>query len=73
MPVVDVKDVAFCHVSSLINEDISNGKRYLCVGYTLWVEDINSILKDEFEKFGYKFASMTVGTTIYNIASIFDS
>lgn len=73
---VDVRDVALAHVLALDQSKlaITNGKRYLLVEGTYWLEDILGIFKEEFSKYGYKFPSFTVTTSfVLAIAGLFDS
>ena len=52
-PMVDVRDVARA-VTMVLNNPISNGKRYLIVQGSYWWMDIANILRGEFEKYGYE-------------------
>lgn len=68
---VDVRDVAECHIKALFSP-ISNGKRYVCSAESMWMKEIGAALRGEFEKYGYKIPSMTVGKFLMSIAGIFD-
>jgi len=52
-PMVDVRDVARA-VTMVLNNPISNGKRYLIVQGSYWWQDVANILRVEFEKYGYE-------------------
>ena len=54
-PVVDVRDAAECHIRALLSEK-SNGKRYICASNSMWMDNIASILRDEFVKYGYSIS-----------------
>ncbi len=68
---VDVRDVAECHLQALLSPN-SNGKRYICSGQSLWMQDIGDILREEFSKYGYKVTKMKLGKFIMTIGSVFD-
>jgi len=51
-PIVDVRDVAECHIRALRCEK-SNGKRYICSASSVWMDNIASIMREEFSKYGY--------------------
>lgn len=75
LAIVDVRDVALAHVLAIDPEkiNITNGKRYLLVEGAYWMEDMIGVLKEEFSKYGYKFASFTVTTKfVLCIAGVFD-
>lgn len=40
----------------LKKENLTRGKRYVLVENVYWIEDILRILRERFEKDGYKFA-----------------
>jgi dihydroflavonol-4-reductase len=50
--IVDVRDVAAAHVKG-IEVDEAKGRRFLCVGSTLWRSEMAQALKDEFETKGF--------------------
>lgn len=72
--IVDVRDVALAHVRCIEKEffQISNGKRYILVEGSYWMEEMLRMLRDEFKQYGYKITEFTVGTFLFNVASIFD-
>jgi len=44
--VVDVRDVAECHLKVLASSN-SNGKRYICSAESLWMSDMTGILRKD--------------------------
>jgi len=68
---VDVRDVAECHLKALLSPQ-SNGKRYLCSAGSMWFEEMTTVLREEFEKYGYKVPSRTFGKCLLRLVGIFD-
>jgi nucleoside-diphosphate-sugar epimerase len=65
--VVDVRDVADAHINALFNRE-SKGKRYIVANTGLAYSKLASILKDEFEQYGYK-----INTNKVNAQQVKDS
>lgn len=50
---VDLRDVAEAHYKAMFNEE-TNGKRYICSCRLVSLEEIITVLKQEFGKYGYQ-------------------
>ena len=70
-PIVDVRDVAQAAMLVLENP-ISNGKRYLVVQGSYWWEDICNICRGEFEKYGYDLPKKKMSTFWVKLASFWN-
>lgn len=70
---VDVRDVALAHIRCIQKLSETNAKRYILVENSYWLEDIVSIVKDEFAKYGYKMPCMSAGKVLLTMTSWFDS
>ena len=68
---VDVRDVAECHLKAMINPN-SNGKRYICVSDSLWFLQMAGILREEFGKYGYSLPKSAAGNWLIKFGGIFD-
>jgi len=72
MALVDVKDAAEAHVNALFANN-TNGKRYLVASQTLWFDKIASILRGEFEQYGYNITNRKIATNYFKYVAWFDS
>jgi len=70
---VDVRDAALGHVLALEKSNETDGKRYILVENSYWMEDTLTMLREEFSKFGYKITDFTIGKTMFTIVSWFDA
>lgn len=70
LSVVDVREVAECHLKALKDPN-SNGKRYICNAESLWMKPFADILREEFGQYGYKIPKMELGKFALTIGSIF--
>lgn len=70
MPVVDVREVAECHIRALKDPN-SNGKRFICSAASLWMKEFCDLLREEFEKYGYSIPKRELGKCLLKIGSIF--
>ena len=52
---VSIESVIDAHLNSLKKPELTRGKRYILVENTYWIEDFVRILRERFEKDGYKF------------------
>jgi len=68
---VDVRDVALAHIKAM-ESPTSNGQRYLLVGGTYWFIDIANVLREEFEKHGYKIPKTVFNRCLIKFAANFD-
>jgi len=68
----DVKDVAEAHVNALFAQN-SNGKRYLIASQTSTFEKIASVIRAEFQPYGYNIPSKTISTQYFKYIAWFDS
>jgi dihydroflavonol-4-reductase len=50
---VDVRDVSKAHLAAMVCDQAA-GKRFLCVGGTMWLTEIARILSDRFRPHGYR-------------------
>lgn len=56
LSLVSIESVVDAHIKSLQKPDLTRGKRYILVENTYWLEDMVRILRERFEKDGYRFA-----------------
>jgi nucleoside-diphosphate-sugar epimerase len=70
-PIVDVRDVAECHLQALLSPN-SDGKRFICSKETLSFLEIAEILRKDFGKYGYKIPKSVIGKFILTIVGIFN-
>jgi len=53
--IVDVRDVALAHMNAILLSEKTDGQRFICCSEEhLWFDEIAQVLKQEFNKFGYK-------------------
>lgn len=69
--IVDVRDVAQAHLSAMTTPD-ANGKRFVSVAESIWLEDLAQILADHFTPLGYKIPTRRLPTILLKIAALFD-
>lgn len=69
--VVDVRDVAECHLRALTSQT-SNGKRYLCAADSIFMGFMSDVLHAEFSQYGYKVTTFKLPKLLLRIAGIFD-
>ena len=55
IPIVDVREVAEIHLKAMFTDN-AEGQRYICSSKNVSFKEIVSILKNEFEKYGYEIA-----------------
>jgi len=68
-PIVDVRDVADLHIRAM-ESDAANGKRFVCVNGTLWMEDIAKLLKKEFPEEAKKAPTRVLPKYMLRIAAL---
>ena len=71
-PLVDVRDVAWLHVESMLHPDAA-GNRYCAVNGSLWLSDIASVLRPRYKPQGYKVPSIEMPNWVVKFASYFMS
>lgn len=71
IPLVDVRDVAQANIKALETET-NNVKKIIISAECMWFEEIMIILREEFEKFGYKIPSLKMGYCPMKLISLFD-
>jgi len=72
LAMTDVKDVAEAHINALFAQN-SNGKRYLIASKTSTFEKIASVLRTEFQPYGYQIPNKTIATQYFKYIAWFDS
>lgn len=72
LPIVDIRDVALGHWLAL-TKDIPNGSRISLYQESSWLENVISIINEEFKPYGYKINTKIVGYCPLKIASYFNS
>jgi len=70
--IVDVRDCAESHIRAMLS-DITDGQRYICATEKgLWARDISKLLRDNYEKYGYKCTKMNVPSFLIHMYSFFN-
>ena len=70
--IVDVRDCAESHIRAMLS-DITDGQRYICASEKgLWARDISKLLRDNYEKYGYKCTKMNVPNFLIYTYSFFN-
>ena len=70
--IVDVRDCAESHIRAMLS-DITDGQRYICATEKgLWARDISKLLRDNYEKYGYKCTKMNVPNFLIYTYSLFN-
>jgi dihydroflavonol-4-reductase len=70
-PIIDVRDVAQIHVAAMTAEKAS-GRRLIAAGETLWLNEIASVLRDEFPAKAAKLPKGEFPNMMVKLASLFD-
>ncbi len=70
VPIVDVRDVALAHVKAMESK-VADGKRYMCSGGSLWLDEIPRLIQQEFGKEGYGCKKMPCNDLLIKFFSLF--
>lgn len=71
--IVDVRDCAEAHIRAMLS-DISDGQRYICAADKgLWAKEISQLLRDNYEKYGYKCTKTNVPGFLIRMYGLFNS
>jgi len=72
LPIADVRDVAIAHLRALQLKD-NDGKRYIIANRTVLMENVASIMREEFECYGYTIVKRKVSKWPVQMMSVFDA
>lgn len=72
-PMVDVRNVGQAHLLALEKGEVVNGKKFLVVEGSYWFVDLNIMLKNEFNKFGYSITTKTIPKFFLKVISIWNN
>jgi len=71
-PIVDVRDVALAHVVAMENPDETAGKRIILCENSYMTKEYGNILREEFEKKGYKIPKKELGKGAVSFFGLFN-
>jgi dihydroflavonol-4-reductase len=69
--VVDVRDVSWVHLAAMTSEE-AVGKRFLCVGGGIWLEEIAQILSEKFRPMGFRIPRIKFPDWFVRFYALFD-
>ncbi|XP_038050634.1 phenylacetaldehyde reductase-like [Patiria miniata] len=70
--VVDVRDVAACHIIAMTHPEAS-GQRFIVTAGNMWMTDMSKALNEEFRDQGYHPSQMRVPHFLFSIFAKFDA
>ena len=71
MPLVDVRDVAACHIAAMEKPEAA-GNRYIAYAKSMWMKEVADVIAAEFKPMGYKIPSWNMPKLGVWLAKWFD-
>ena len=71
LPVVDIRDVATCHLEGLKRPEAAN-QRFICAWGAAWGPDMHKPLLKNYDNCGYKIQKGSTGKMMLKFAGMFD-